>query len=170
MNGESFSLDDVKPGDTVASVKVKIQDMKGIPIDLQKLFIYRSWHVPFSLEPEDMYELPAGFCLNCLSQYQLKTFIVIQIHKIDGASFDLKVEAHEFIWNVKCLLRKLVDIPQNEQYLILDQTHTELINNTRLSQCNVQTNSILHLIRQSPAVYRWDPEHRIPGEIFKATE
>ena len=165
MNGEFFSLDDVNPGDTVASVKAKIQDMKGIPIIRQKLTLFSYWHPPTVVF--DHYELPDGLTEHRFDTWQLETFIDITIRKMDGSSLTVEVEAHEFIWNVKSCVSEPLSISPFEQRLILDETRTELKNKMRLSQCNVQNNSILLLIIQQPAVYWWSPELEIAGDEVK---
>ena len=146
MNREFFSLDDVKPGETVASLKAKIQVMKSIPSTRQKLRVCnvypRRWLA-------DTYKLPPDFSTNGLD-YQLQTYIDIEIRKMDGSSIGLRVECHEFIFKLKRLIAGSWPIHPGEQCLSLDQTETMLDNNTRLSQYNIQNNSILNLIRYTP--------------------
>ena len=139
--GEVFSMDDVTPGDTIANVKAKIQQMKGIPINQQQLLVYDQLLA-------DTYQLPPN-----TSELELETYIAIEVRKMDGKSLILRgVEAHEYIWEIKCRLRWKLDIPPDQQHLVLDET--VLANEMRLSQCNIQHNSILHLIRQ-PADWRF---------------
>ena len=138
-NRSVLSLDGVRPGDTIASVKAKIQDMEGIPVNRQQLWVH-------DYQLEDTYKLTtfANF-----AELELVTFFDIQIRKLDGEALQLKVETNDFIWSVKCKIAKAWGIPPDQQQLVLDQTETVLHNDRALSHYSIQNTSILNLIRQS---------------------
>jgi hypothetical protein len=139
-NGDDLSVDGVKPGDTIASVKAKIQVMMGIPVNQQNILVNDS-------ELDDAYELPtfANF-----AELLLETFIDIEIRKLNGESFTLKVETHEIIWNVKCKIEIEERIRPDQQRLVVDQTDTVLHNDKTLSHYSIQNRSVLHLIQTRP--------------------
>jgi hypothetical protein len=139
FNGEVFSLDDAKPGDSLASVKARIQDRMGIPINRQELSVNDNLLA-------DTYKLPAA-----AAKLDLQVWIDIEIRKLDGESFTVQVEAHDYVWDAKSKIGAKDAIGPERQHLILDQTNIPLGNSMRLSQCNVHHKSILSLIIEPPS-------------------
>ena len=139
-NGERLILDGLKPGDTIASLKAKILEKTGIQINQQKV-----WNHESELDDACKLQTVANFI-----ELQLETFIDIEIRKLNGEFFPLKVETHDFIWSVKCKIEKEKHIPADQQRLVVDQTDTVLHNDKTLSHYSIQNRSVLHLIQTRP--------------------
>jgi hypothetical protein len=139
-NGERLILDGLKPGDTIASLKAKILEKMGIQINRQKV-----WNHESELDDACKLQTVANF-----TELQLETFIDIEIRKLNGEFFPLKVETHDFIWSVKCKIQIEERIRPDQQGLVVDQTDTVLHNDKTLSHYSIQNRSVLHLIQTSP--------------------
>ena len=139
-NGERLILDGLKPGDTIASLKAKILEKMGIQINQQKV-----WNHESELDDACKLQTVANFI-----ELQLETFIDIEIRKLNGEFFPLKVETHDFIWSVKCKIETEKGISPDRQRLVVDQTNTVLHNDMTLSHYSIQNGSVLHLIQTGP--------------------
>ena len=139
-NGERLILDGLKAGDTIASLKAKILEKMGIQINQQKV-----WNHESELDVACKLQTVANF-----TELQLEAFIDIEIHKLNGECFPLKVETHDFIWSVKCKIKTEKGISPDQQRLVVDQTDTELRNDMTLSHYSIQNGSVLHLIQTGP--------------------
>jgi ubiquitin C len=135
-NGKKFSLD-VEPGDTFNSMKIMIQERKGIPVEDQRLIFGRK-------QLDDDFTL-SDYKIQHGSTLELEG-MQISIEAWHGDTFTLDVEPADAIDIVKTKIQDKHGIPKDQQRLIFGGMQLE-DGSCTLSDCLIEHGSTLELER-----------------------
>ena len=146
--GKTLTLD-VLFSDTISNIKLRIEDMEGIPCDQQRLFFAGK-------ELEDIFEQTQSDCnIKTLADYGIKDEdrlglrrrtrgdMQIFVKTFGGHTFTLDVNPDDTVKDVKRKIEFEERIPPDQQKLSFDGN--ELENGQKLSDYNVQNQNILDL-------------------------
>lgn len=139
LEGKKITLK-VRPHDTVASVKDKIQEIRGVPFGQQRLIFS-----PKRLENDkklSFYNIKNGSTLGL--KPDLRGGMQIFIKTLTGKTITLEVGPSDTIENVKTQIQDKEGIPPDQQRLILADKVLE--NGHTLSNYNIQNGSMVYLI------------------------
>ena len=146
--GKTLTLD-VLFSNTISNIKLKIEDMEGIPCDQQRLFFSGK-------ELEDIFEQTQSDCnIKTLADYGIKDGdrlslrcrtrgdIQIFVETFGGHTITLDVNPDDTVKDVKRKIEYEERIPPDQQKLSFDGN--ELENGQKLSDYNIQNQNILDL-------------------------
>ena len=145
----AFSLD-VKPSDTVENVKLKIQEVKNIPLEKQeKLTILTNELINKKLVPKALYlcdyEKLKLYGIHRGSTLKLDLYIVIYVKKLEGEMLKIYVHKNDSIYSLQRLLRQKENILYNQQITLIFSGKI-LDNHKTLEDYNIKDESTIHLV------------------------
>ena len=144
-NGRSMVFE-VQPNDTISSVKVRVREREGIPLDLQELFLDGT-KLENASTIRDCGVAPNG-TLNLVVDHGRNTQVFIALHT--GETLSMWVNPEETVLRLKELISNRKDIPVDIQEIYFARVH--LINERTLNSYTIENNHMLHLEISTPPV------------------
>ena len=135
---------EIDAGDTVKDVKVKIQDLEGIPQDQQRL-IFRGRWLSYDHCTLSHYNIQKGSILHVvLCSHSFR----VSVKGLSGNTYSCVVDGSNTIEGLKAQIHDKVEIPPEEQHLLYGSK--ELKDGYTLSDYNIQYNSTIYLVLRLP--------------------
>jgi ubiquitin C len=131
---------EVKPKDTIESIKKRLQELEGIPVDEQTLALLNGKDV--LLNPQTL----ADCGIQNGSVLQLSTGMKIDVKDWNGKKFTLDVIREDTIAQVKEKIKEKEGHPIHRQFLLFGGTFLDN-DKKSLAQCGIQHKSLVNVDR-----------------------
>lgn len=144
-NGRSMVCE-VQPNDTISSVKVRVREREGVPLDLQELFL-DGRKLENSLTIREC-GVTANGTLNLVVDQGRNTQIFVSLHT--GETLSMWVNPEETVLRLKELISDRKDVPVDVQEIYF--ARRQLDNERTLNSYTIENNHVLHLEISTPPV------------------
>ena len=137
---------EMQPNDTIMSLKVRIREREGVPIDLQELFLEER-----KLEDDSTMQecsVTTNTTLNLVVDHNRNTQVFVALHT--GDTMPMWVNTDETVLQLKELIAAKEGIESDLQEIYF--ARERLINERTLRSYTIEDNHILHLVVTTPPV------------------